>query len=83
MMDGGMGWMMALGWLGAILVVVLLIAAVIAAARLLLPAGPSGKDSRAAKVALIVLAVIGAVALATVLGTGLMHWGMMDRMMGG
>ena len=83
MMGGGMGSMMWLGWLGAALIVILLIAVVVAAVRLLLPAGPGRGNGRVAKAVLIVLAVIGALAVAAVLVMGLMHWSMMSGIMGG
>ena len=82
MMNGGMGSMMWLGWLGAALIVILLIAVVVAAVRMLLPAGAGGGNGRMAKAVLIVLAVIGGLAVAAFLVMGLMHWSMMGGMMG-
>lgn len=74
-----MGWMMGFGWIAALLVVVLLIAGVVALVRML-GGGNDGQTRTAgattAKIVLVVLAVIGAVALVGAAAMGLMHWGM-------
>jgi hypothetical protein len=77
-MMNGMGSMMGAmglaGWLGALVIGVLLIAAAVALVRLLSP--KESIDGGGANIALLILAVLGALA---VLGTGGMlftHWSM-------
>jgi hypothetical protein len=78
-MDSMMGGMMALGWLGIVIVVLLLIGAIVALVRLLSP-----DVSRAAgsglNILLALFAVIGVLALLGALGGLFMHWGMRGMM---
>ncbi len=69
---------MGLGWLGALLIVIVLVALIVAAVRLL--AGSGESTGRAGNIVLLVLAVIGALAVAAALGMGFMHFGMMGGM---
>lgn len=63
-------------WLGGLLVIVLLIAALVALVRLLVPKLTIGK-SRALKIALVVFALLGAVAVSSAGSMMLMHLSMM------
>ncbi len=69
---------MGLGWLGALLIVIVLVALIVAAVRLL--AGSGESTGHAGNIVLLVLAVIGALAVAAALGMGFMHFGMMGGM---
>jgi hypothetical protein len=64
---GGMGSMMAFGWIGALLIVAVVVAGVV-----LLAKSPGGSGSN---LLLTVLAVIGGVALIGVAAMALMHAG--------
>ena len=84
-MEGGgtmgsmMGWMMGFGWLGALLVLILVVAAVVLLVRTVgrnHVAQATGAGATAAKILLIVLAVIGAVALVGAGSMAVMHLGM-------
>jgi hypothetical protein len=71
MMDGSMGpmmgWMMGLGWLAALVVLILVVAGVVWLVR----GGGTG-----AKIALGVLAAVGAIALVAATAMAVMHFGM-------
>jgi hypothetical protein len=77
-MMNGMGSMMGakafVGWLGALLIGVLLIAAAVTVVRLLSP--KESIDGGGANVALLVLAVFGALVLLGAGGMLVMHWSM-------
>lgn len=80
-MGSMMGWMAALGGLGALLVVALLIAGLVALVRLLGPK-PNVETGGGLRILVIVLAVIGALAVVGAAAMLLMHWSM-GGMMGG
>jgi hypothetical protein len=76
MMNGGMGSMMAVGWLGGLLVAAFLIAVVVWGVLALV-----NREGRPATVGLTILAVIGGIALIAILAMLFMHFGMMGGMM--
>jgi hypothetical protein len=82
MMDGTMGpmmgWMMGLGGLAVLVVLILVVAGVVWLVRSLgrAPGHADAPTGTAAKIALAVLAVIGAVALVAATAMGVMHFAM-------
>ena len=71
MMTNGMGWMMGIGGLVALLAFVLVIVGVVFLVRFL--AGSEREGTGLGQVALIVLATVGVLALAGAGGMALMH----------
>jgi hypothetical protein len=81
MMEGGMGsmmgWMMPLGWLAALVLVALVVAGIVLLVRTLARGNGSAQSATTgatvAKIALFVLAVIGAIALVGATAMAVMH----------